>query len=82
MSGCAICVYDLYEDSLDEYKEKLAALRTSLSSLNIPESEWPEKVRTAGAAGGAAKRKDVILNAFEEMEKALKDRQGLNASAG
>lgn len=82
MSGCAICVYDLYEDSLDEYKEKLAALRTSLSSSNIPESDWPEKVRTAGGAGGAAKRKDVILNAFEEMEKALKDRQGVNVSAG
>jgi hypothetical protein len=83
MSGCAVCVYDLYEESLDAYREKLDAIRTSLSLLNIPESEWPEHMRSAGGTGGAAKRKDVILNAFEEMERALKAKQeGLNVSAG
>ncbi|KAF9458398.1 oxidoreductase-like protein [Collybia nuda] len=82
MSGCAVCVYDLYEDSLDEYKEKLTALRASLSSSNIPEPEWPEGVRSTSSTGGATKRKDIVLNAFEEMERALKEKRGTDVSAG
>ncbi|KAG2063751.1 hypothetical protein BDR04DRAFT_1111144 [Suillus decipiens] len=73
MSGCAICVYDIYEESLEAYKESIVALRSSLSALSIPDSEWPDRVRTNPPA--AEKRQEVILNAFEEMERQLKEKR-------
>ncbi|KAG0702197.1 hypothetical protein DFH29DRAFT_805330 [Suillus ampliporus] len=75
MSGCAICVYDLYEESLEAYKELIATLRSSLSALSIPESEWPERVRTNTPA--AAKS---TLSAFEEMERQLKEKRERRAA--
>ncbi|KAF8189496.1 oxidoreductase-like protein [Mycena galopus ATCC 62051] len=68
MSGCAICVYDLYEESLAAYKESLAALRSTLTSDGIPEESWPKSIR----AGVVAREKSVTLSAFEELEKSLK----------
>ncbi|KAJ8584621.1 hypothetical protein M405DRAFT_826510 [Rhizopogon salebrosus TDB-379] len=75
MSGCAICIYDLYEESLEAYKESLAALRSSLSALSIPESEWPERIRTTAKIPAVEKRQDAILSAFEEMERQLKEKR-------
>lgn len=75
MSGCAVCVYDLYEESLVAYKESLSSLKSSLSALKIPEWEWPQVVQTTpgqdeGETNG--KRKDnVTLSAFEELERSL-----------
>ncbi|KAF8180436.1 hypothetical protein BJ912DRAFT_855169 [Pholiota molesta] len=73
MSGCAVCVYDLYEESLEAYKEAVAALRASLTGLHIPEEEWPAQIRPKDAASDTERgpRKDAILNAFEEMERQL-----------
>lgn len=73
MSGCAVCVYDLYEESIEHYKESVSALRASLSALNIPESEWPHRIQTKGPLSpeGALERKNTILSAFEEMERKL-----------
>jgi hypothetical protein len=78
MSGCAICVYDLYEESLEAYKESIVALRSSLSALSIPDSEWPDRVRTNTPA--AEKRHEVIFNAFEEMERQLKEKKERRAA--
>lgn len=78
MSGCAICVYDLYEESLEAYKESIVALRSSLSALSIPDSEWPDRVRTNTPA--VEKRHEVILNAFEEMERQLKEKKERRAA--
>ncbi|KAG2140681.1 hypothetical protein DEU56DRAFT_734800 [Suillus clintonianus] len=78
MSGCAICVYDLYEESLEAYKESIVTLRSSLSALSIPESEWPDHVRTNTPA--AANRHGVILSAFEEMERQLKEKKERRAT--
>ncbi|KAG2151149.1 uncharacterized protein EDB93DRAFT_1139358 [Suillus bovinus] len=78
MSGCAICVYDIYEESLEAYKKSIVALRSSLSALSIPDSEWPDRVRTNPPA--AEKRQDVILNAFEEMERQLKEKKERRAA--
>lgn len=74
MSGCAVCVYDLYEETLKAYKEAIMSLQNSLSALDIPEDEWPSSIRhqSSGEPSSLDKRKEVILNAFEEMEKALK----------
>ncbi|KAF9500645.1 hypothetical protein BDN71DRAFT_1381678 [Pleurotus eryngii] len=70
MSGCAVCVYDLYEDSLSAYKESLIALRSSLEERGIPETEWPAPVRRTGTL--VATQNNVALSAFEEFERALK----------
>ena len=73
MSGCAVCVYDLYEESVEHYKQSISALRASLSAQNIPESEWPYRIQTRGPLSpeGALERKNTILSAFEEMERKL-----------
>lgn len=80
MSGCAICVYDLYEESLEAYKESLAALRSSLSALSIPESEWPERIRTTTKIPTVDNRQGAILSAFEEMERQLKEKRERRAA--
>jgi len=75
MSGCAICVYDLYQDSLTTYNESIASLRSSLLALRIPESEWPFNVRTSSARVNLEHNSNVSLNAFEELERAIKEKQ-------
>lgn len=81
MSGCAVCVYDLYEESLNSYKESVAALRASLAALSIPESQWPSSIRTTTTqASTAVMQKDVVLSAFEKMERALEERREKRAA--
>jgi len=74
MSGCAICVYDLYEESLAAYQDEVDALRKTLTGLKFPESEWPAHIRLHkrdAAPGTEAQRKEKVLSAFEEMERTL-----------
>jgi hypothetical protein len=73
MSGCAICVNDLYADALNAYKESVALLRANLSARAIPESQWPARIRTYAASTTAIPEpmRSVALSAFEEMERAL-----------
>ncbi|KAG1763298.1 oxidoreductase-like protein [Suillus occidentalis] len=66
MSGCAICVYDLYEESLEAYKESIAALRSSLSALTIPDSEWPDRIRTNTPA---AEKRHAVRQLKEKKER-------------
>ncbi|KAF8157100.1 hypothetical protein B0H34DRAFT_638026, partial [Crassisporium funariophilum] len=70
MSGCAVCVYDLHEESLEAYREAVSALRSNLSAMNIPEAEWPPSIRTQ-TISDTKKRKEMVMDAFEEMERAL-----------
>ncbi|KAF8879710.1 hypothetical protein BD779DRAFT_1446767 [Infundibulicybe gibba] len=91
MSGCAICVYDLYNDALDTYTESLARVRGSLAAMRVPEAEWPPQLRAgakseagSGSGGSAGARS---LSAFEELERALqekreKERVGTNGGGG
>ena len=77
MSGCAVCVYDLYEESLKAYKEAVLSLQNSLSALHIPMDEWPSSIRHQQnsfepSSAPDIKRKEIVLNAFEEMERSLK----------
>ena len=73
MSGCAICVHDLYHESLDACNESISSLRASLSVLSIPEAEWPADIQnnTANKEEEKKGRGNVSLNAFVEMERAL-----------
>ncbi|KAF5350673.1 hypothetical protein D9756_008733 [Leucocoprinus leucothites] len=86
MSGCAVCVYDLYEESLEAYNEAVEDLRTKLVAVNIPEDEWPKHIRTRRQTGSntqPAKFASVVMSAFEEMERRLKEKHpapGTNAT--
>ena len=73
MSGCAICVHDLYQESLGAYNESISSLRASLSALSIPEAEWPADIQnnTTDREEEKKGRGNVSLNAFVEMERAL-----------
>lgn len=76
MSGCAVCVYDLYQESLDAYKTAVGSIRASLTSMGVPVEQWPENIRVD------LERKttpSIILSAFEEMERELKARRKAEA---
>ena len=75
MSGCAVCVYDLYEESLASYEDSIVTLRKSLGALAIPQDTWPRNVRPDVEESTPDGRKGVILNAFEEMERKLKEKK-------
>ncbi|KAJ7463885.1 hypothetical protein B0H11DRAFT_2240828 [Mycena galericulata] len=77
MSGCAVCVYDLYEEDLAAYSASLDGLRATLTAKGIPEAAWPEGVRVRGRGGdegGGGSRGDT-LSALEALEKALADKR-------
>jgi hypothetical protein len=79
MSGCAICVHDLYQESLDDYNTSVAAVCASLTDMKVPEDEWPETIRP-----GSEKRMSLSassLGAFQEMERGLKARREAKAQA-
>ena len=79
MSGCAVCVHDLYQESLEAYDASIASIRASLIVLNIPEAEWPAQIQTAAA--GKERKKDVALSAFEQMELELSAKQEARAKS-
>jgi predicted DNA-binding transcriptional regulator len=81
MSGCAVCVYDLYEEALAAYKDSVTTLRAALSARQIPEAQWPAHIRTGNATHTVTeKSKGAVLDAFEEMERALKEKRGKRAA--
>ncbi|KLO11829.1 hypothetical protein SCHPADRAFT_876344 [Schizopora paradoxa] len=70
MSGCAVCVHDLYQESLEAYDASVKALRASLIALGVDEAEWPPQIQTQGKKM-VERKKDVALSAFEQMELQL-----------
>ncbi|KZT70430.1 hypothetical protein DAEQUDRAFT_764605 [Daedalea quercina L-15889] len=83
MSGCAICVYDLYAAALEDYKHALEALRSALEARGVPEREWPVEVRTKeapGAEGSPKQPQNVALSAFEELERSLRAKRERDAA--
>lgn len=78
MSGCAVCVYDLYEESLEAFEEAVEILRKNLVAMNIHEHEWPEHIQTKRKSGldtQPARPASVVMSAFEEMERRLREKQ-------
>lgn len=73
MSGCAVCVQDLYVEALDEYKLAVDSLRTSLRTLRVPEDEWPAHIQTTRSQ--PAKKPNPVFDAFAEFEARLKQKQ-------
>lgn len=80
MSGCAICVLDLHQESLAIYAESIIALRTSLSALGVPEAEWPATIRKS-TTSAESHRKDVSGDAFAAMERALQAKKAAQSSS-
>jgi hypothetical protein len=80
MSGCAICVHDLYQDDLSAYRESVVSIRASLHAWKVPESEWPESIKVK--IGESERKRNVSLTAFEEMERALKEKRAKETSTG
>lgn len=77
MSGCAVCVYDLYEESLQAYKDSLVTLRASLQTSNIPEQEWPDSVRLAYQINQKGRpAAEASMDAFAALEANLKLKAG------
>ncbi|KAJ7463894.1 hypothetical protein B0H11DRAFT_83032 [Mycena galericulata] len=74
MSGCAVCVYDLYEEALTAYRVSLDGLRATLAAKGIPEAALPEGVRRREDQGGGS------ISAFEALEKALADKRAKTES--
>lgn len=74
MSGCAVCVYDLYDEARQDYVQALDNLHTNLDKMGVPEDQWPADIRRTLDSPQPAKRADVVLSAFEQFEKALKDK--------
>jgi len=75
MSGCAICVHDLYLDALAAYHESVSSLRSSLSALDIPESEWPSNIQTSGVKSKQERKSDVSMDVFLALEKSLREKK-------
>jgi len=46
MSGCALCVYDLYIEAKSTYTKALSTSLTSLKERNVPASLWPKEILT------------------------------------
>ncbi|KAI0371235.1 hypothetical protein BV20DRAFT_1017200 [Pilatotrama ljubarskyi] len=75
MSGCAVCVYDLYEEARQDYIQALDNLRDNLDEMGVPEDEWPPDIRRQQSVPEPANRPDVVLSAFEQFERALKEKK-------
>jgi hypothetical protein len=83
MSGCAICVYDLYIEAKAAYSKALAASLTALEEQSVPKSLWPKEVLALSKQPGDPRQTpsasleddgplDASIKAFMELEKRLK----------
>ena len=80
MSGCAICVQDLYIEALDEYKKATDSVRASLNALHIPEDRWPPEIQTS--AQKAKPKVSPVYDAFAELERKLAEKHQTESHAG
>ncbi|KAG8897109.1 hypothetical protein FRB99_008437 [Tulasnella sp. 403] len=87
MSGCAVCVHDIYVDALSDYRHALLDVRDALVRNSIAKSLWPKEVsdaddRDKSKNGNVTPADDDIdpnldptMKAFLAMEKALKQKK-------
>ena len=84
MSGCAVCVYDLYDEARQDYMQAMDKLRTELTKLGVPRSQWPADVQGDGQDSDPTPAprpsQSVTLSAFEQLELALKAKRERDAS--
>ncbi|CAE6486859.1 unnamed protein product [Rhizoctonia solani] len=61
MSGCAVCVYDLYLSALDDYKTEARVVRGQLRERSVSVDKWPEDLQEQ-------ERKDTLTGKTGEEE--------------
>lgn len=78
-SGCAHCIYDIYEEDRQEYKAKLAKVLDEISKAGLPPPPNIKKREGDGASTGGAQSAndedddmDPGMKAFLELERKLK----------
>lgn len=83
MSGCAVCVYDLYVEAKAVYSKELAGALTILQERRVPKELWPQEIvklaesskpNSATSSGSFEDDGplDATMKAFVELEKRLK----------
>ena len=73
MSGCAVCVWDLYQDSFEEYKSQRSFLKAAKEELllrSTSRAEFEEEEEEED--DDTAEEIDPSIKAFRDMERALK----------
>ncbi|KAG8981467.1 hypothetical protein FRB90_007235 [Tulasnella sp. 427] len=78
MSGCAVCVHDLYVEALRDYKASLRSIRDNLETKVVRQSLWPKEIIEL-SPNTEAQEDDVddadldpATKAFMQMERELK----------
>ncbi|KIL64722.1 hypothetical protein M378DRAFT_105741 [Amanita muscaria Koide BX008] len=78
MSGCAVCVYDLYEEAIERYRENIEEVKVKLRAMGAEEREWPGVLigKSVGHGGKGKEGEDrnaksVVMDAFEALEREL-----------
>ena len=90
MSGCAICVYDLYDDAMSTYQDACAAARDDLRAKGVDEISWPAELRGNLSVSNAKEHQepslykpvDPVKAAFEKMERELEARRAAQQKEG
>ena len=82
MSGCAVCVYDLYDEARKDYMHAIGNIRSELTKMGVPETEWPADIRTdwQGGQTSPVSKPNVSLSAFEQLELALRTKREKSTS--
>ena len=77
MSGCAICVYDLYDEAMGRYREDIKHVKGRLRIMGVGENEWPSVlIGRGGSQGGSDGERTknpnvVVMDAFEQLEREI-----------
>ncbi|KAI0827117.1 hypothetical protein BC628DRAFT_1371007 [Trametes gibbosa] len=82
MSGCAVCVYDLYDEARQDYLKALDKVRANLTQMGVSEDKWPSDIQRKQRPSEPPKRSDVILSAFEQFEKTLREKRERESHTG
>lgn len=81
MSGCAVCVQDLYIEALDEYTKAVDSVRASLRALHIPEDHWPPELQTSSNTKQEPKKINPVYDAFAELERKLQEKHRVESQS-
>jgi Oxidoreductase-like protein, N-terminal len=54
MSGCAVCIYDLYLESKQAYRTALASALAKLEQMHVPRDTWPQELRDRRSSPAAS----------------------------
>ncbi|KAF9916665.1 hypothetical protein BX616_003162 [Lobosporangium transversale] len=75
MSGCAHCIYDIYEEERQEYKRELAKVLEDISKAGLPPPPSASAHGSNDGDGNSKNAEDDIdpgMKAFLELERKLK----------